>query len=84
MCIIKYIYYIREPLRAPNILYNNIYYTIGDTMLEVFFGVLLAIAVRDLYLELIERYRNYRFKKDLKVFADQLEDLEADDDDDLK
>jgi hypothetical protein len=53
-------------------------------MLEVFFGVLLAVAVRDVYLELIERYRNYRFKKDLKVFADQLEDLEADDDDDLK
>jgi hypothetical protein len=84
MCIIKYIYYIREPLRAPNILYNNIYYTIGDTMLEVFFGVLLAIAVRDLYLELIERYRHYRLKKDMRVWSEHLEDLEADDDDDLK
>jgi len=50
-------------------------------MLEVFFGVLLAIAARDVYLELIERYRHYRLKKDLKAFADQLEDLEADDED---
>lgn len=53
-------------------------------MLEVFFGVLLAVAVRDVYLELIERYRHYRFQKDLKVFAEQIEDYEADDDDDLK
>jgi hypothetical protein len=50
-------------------------------MLEVFFGVLIAIAVRDVYLELIERYRQYRFKKDLKVFAEQIEDYEADDED---
>lgn len=53
-------------------------------MLEVFFGVLLAIAARDVYLELIDRYRHYRLKKDLKVFAEQLEDYEADDDDDTK
>jgi len=50
-------------------------------MLEVFFGVLIAIAVRDVYLELIEIYRQYRFKKDLKVFAEQIEDYEADDED---
>jgi hypothetical protein len=50
-------------------------------MLEVFFGVLLAIAVRDVYLELIERYRQYRFKKDMKAMNDLLEDIEADDDD---
>lgn len=50
-------------------------------MLEVFFGVLLAVAVRDIYLELIDRYMHYRLKKDLKVFADQLEDYEADDED---
>ena len=50
-------------------------------MLEVFFGVLLALAVRDVYLELINRYRHYRLKKDLKAFAEQLEDLEADDED---
>ena len=50
-------------------------------MLEVFFGAVLALAVRDVYLELIERYRQYRFRKDLRVFADQIEDLEADDED---
>jgi hypothetical protein len=50
-------------------------------MLEVFFGVLAAIAVRDVYLELIERYRQYRFKKDMKAMNDLLEDIEADDDD---
>jgi hypothetical protein len=50
-------------------------------MLEVFFGVLLAIAVRDVYLELIERYRQYRFKKDMKAFQELVEDFEADDDD---
>ena len=52
-------------------------------MLEVFFGAVLALAVRDVYLELIERYRHYRLKKDLKVWAEQLEDLEADDDYDI-
>ena len=50
-------------------------------MLEVFFGAVLALAVRDVYLELIERYRNYRFKRDLKAMGELLEDLEADDDD---
>jgi hypothetical protein len=50
-------------------------------MLEVFFGVLLAVALRDVYLELIERYRQYRFKQDLKAMNDLLEDIEADDDD---
>jgi hypothetical protein len=50
-------------------------------MLEVFFGAVLALAVRDVYLELIERYRQYRFKKDIKAMSDLLEDFEADDDD---
>jgi hypothetical protein len=50
-------------------------------MLEVFFGAVLALAVRDVYLELIERYRQYRFKKDIKAMNDLLEDIEADDDD---
>lgn len=50
-------------------------------MLEIFFGVLLAVAVRDAYLELINRYREYRFRRDLKAMNDLLEDLEADDDD---
>jgi hypothetical protein len=50
-------------------------------MLEVFFGVLLAIAVRDVYQELIQRYKEYRFKKDLKALNDLVEDFEADDED---
>jgi hypothetical protein len=50
-------------------------------MLEVFFGVLLAIAVRDLYLELIARYRQYQYKKDMKAFHELVEDFEADDED---
>ena len=50
-------------------------------MLEVFFGAVLALAVRDVYLELIERYRQYQFKRDLKAMGELLEDLEADDDD---
>jgi hypothetical protein len=33
-------------------------------MLEVFFGVLLAVAVRDILSELIERYRHYRLSED--------------------
>lgn len=50
-------------------------------MLEVFFGAVLALAVRDVYLELINRYKHYRLKKDLSAWAEQLEDLEADDED---
>jgi hypothetical protein len=50
-------------------------------MLEVFFGVLLAVAVRDIYLELIDRYRAYRFSKDMRNIHDLLEDFEADDED---
>ena len=50
-------------------------------MLEVFFGVLAAVAIRDVYLELITRYQDYRYKKDLKTFRDFVEDFEADDDD---
>ena len=50
-------------------------------MLEVFFGVLAAVAVRDVYLELIERYQDHQHSKHFKPFRDMLEDLEADDDD---
>jgi hypothetical protein len=50
-------------------------------MLEVFFGVLAAIAVRDVYLELINRYQQYLYKKDVRTFRDFVEDFEADDDD---
>jgi hypothetical protein len=50
-------------------------------MLEVFFGVLLAIAVRDVYLELINRYQDYQHNKNFRPFRELLEDIEADDDD---
>ena len=49
-------------------------------MLEIFFGVLAAVAVRDVYLELIERYQDYQHSKHFKPFRDMLEDIEADDD----
>ena len=50
-------------------------------MLEVFFGVLGAVAVRDVYLELINRFQEYQYKKDVRTFRDFVEDIEADDDD---
>jgi hypothetical protein len=50
-------------------------------MLEVFFGVLGAVAVRDVYLELINRFQEYQYKKDIRTFRDFVEDFEADDDD---
>ena len=50
-------------------------------MLETFIGVALAIGLRDLIHEAINKYQQYRFKKNLKAFADQLEDFEADDED---
>ena len=50
-------------------------------MLEIFFGVLAAIAVRDLYLELITRFQDYQYRKDIRTFKDFVEDIEADDDD---
>jgi hypothetical protein len=50
-------------------------------MLEVFFGVLGAVAVRDIYLELINRFQEYQYKKDVRTFRDFVEDFEADDDD---
>jgi hypothetical protein len=50
-------------------------------MLEVFFGVLAAVAVRDVYLELITRFQEYQYKKDIRTFRELVEDIEADDDD---
>lgn len=50
-------------------------------MLETFIGVALAIGLRDLIHEAISKYQNYRFHRDLKVFADAWEDDEADDED---
>jgi len=50
-------------------------------MLEVFFGALAALAVRDVYQELINRYHHYQHNKKFRTFKDLLEDIEADDDD---
>lgn len=81
MCIINYIYYIREPLRAPIYYIYNIYYNIGEEMLEVFLGALLAVAVHDIFYELYNRYKSYKYKKDLEALWDLAEDFEADDED---
>lgn len=53
-------------------------------MLDVFLGVLGAMAVKELYFEVMGWYRRYRFKKEIqnfKAFEEHLEDLEADDED---
>jgi hypothetical protein len=50
-------------------------------MLEIFFGAVLALAVRDLFYELYNRYKSYRYKKDLETLWEFHEDFEADDDD---
>lgn len=50
-------------------------------MLEIFFGVLLAVATRDAYLELLSRYRQYKFNKDWETVKQLAEDFEADDED---
>lgn len=49
-------------------------------MLQTFLAVLLALAVHDVFYELIARYQNYKFRKSLKDLHDYLEDWEADDD----
>ena len=51
-------------------------------MFEVFVGVLGALAVKELYDELVERYMNWKFQKEMedwKTFRHHLEDIEADD-----
>jgi hypothetical protein len=50
-------------------------------MLETLLAVLLGLAIRDLFLEAIEKVREYRFNKSMKDFRVMLEDWEADDDD---
>lgn len=49
-------------------------------MLEVFLGALAALAARDLCYELYNRYKNYKYKKDLEALWELAEDYEADDD----
>jgi len=50
-------------------------------MLEVVIGSALALAVRDLIYELIDRYQHYKFQKDSRVWRDLFEDIVADDGD---
>lgn len=53
-------------------------------MLDVFVGVLAAMAVKELYFEVAGWVRRYRFKKEIenfKAFEQHLEDWEADDED---
>lgn len=50
-------------------------------MLETFLAVLLGLAVRDVFYEILARYQNYKFRKSVKDLKDYLEDWEADDDD---
>ena len=53
-------------------------------MLDIYLGVLLAMATKELYFEVMGWYRRWRFKKELndfKAFEQHLEDLEADDED---
>lgn len=49
-------------------------------MTEVILGSLAALAIRDIVYEAVARYNSYRRKKDLQVFFDLLEDVDADDD----
>jgi hypothetical protein len=48
-------------------------------MLEVVIGTALALAVRDLIYELVDRYQDYKFRKDSRVWRDLYEDIVADD-----
>lgn len=49
-------------------------------MLEVFLGAILALSVRDLFYEALEKYKQYKFNKNLKTWDEIREDWEADDD----
>lgn len=48
-------------------------------MTEVILGSLAALAIRDIIYEAVNRYNQYRRKKNFDVFTDYLEDLSADD-----
>lgn len=53
-------------------------------MLDIFLGVLAAMAVKELYFEVLGRYQAWQWKKerkDFEVFLEKLEDDEADDED---
>jgi hypothetical protein len=48
-------------------------------MTEVILGSLAALAIRDILYEAVTRYNAYRRKKDMEVFIDYLEDIDAED-----
>lgn len=51
-------------------------------MFEVFVGVLAALAVKEVYDELMDKYAMWKYKQEInnrRVFEEHLEDLEADD-----
>ena len=53
-------------------------------MLDVFFGVLAALAVKEVYFEVLGWYRRWQWqkeRKDFEVFVEHLEDIDADDED---
>lgn len=55
-------------------------------MLDVYLGVLAALATKELYHEVVDSYHLWRWKKerkDFEIFMEQLEDEAADDDDDI-
>lgn len=56
-------------------LYNiyNIYYK-GITMLEIVIGALLALAIRDLLYEIIDRVQSFIFRKREERYHDLLDE----------
>lgn len=49
-------------------------------MVEVIIGALVALAIRDIVYEIVARYNQYQRKKNMEVFIDLLEDIDAEDD----
>jgi hypothetical protein len=47
-------------------------------MFEVTFGALLALAIRDLFYDVLNRYKDYKYKKEVDSFYEHLEDLDDD------
>ncbi len=48
-------------------------------MLETILGALVALAIRDIIYEIYDRYQERKIRNEMKVFAEWLEDQEADD-----
>lgn len=45
-------------------------------MLEIIFGALLALAIRDLFYDALGRYREYKNKREVDIFYEHIEDLD--------